>query len=628
MSKQSKTEQPSAKEALRLNWRAAKIWWELMPKALIYKAWGAFFEASAPYLSLWFSAQLLGEVAGARRMDRMILLAVLAALSGAVFMGAAAVFRRLYNAEDMMDSTSFWFLLARKMQSMDFARLDDPKTKELYDRIVQVDNFASWGLRRTLGDIENGLPIVFKILGGVILSVTLFTQRVPEGSALAWLNSPLMGLGFGAALLAAALLAPLFFSKAEAYFARYSDMGTASNRFFGFFGYIAFKERSRALDIRTYAQDGFFGPQYLSNNTFDESSQIARWARGPMGLDIAAGTAVTRSITGIAYVYVCLKAWAGAFGVGQIAQYVGAITSLAGGVSELLRSLAILRTNTVYLRTVFEFLDLTNDMYQGSLTTEKRSDREYDVEFRHVSFRYPGSGNWALKDVNLKFKVGERLAVVGPNGSGKTTMIKLLCRMYDPTEGEVIMNDFNIRKYDYRQYLDLFSVVFQDYKLLAVPLGNNVASSDAWDVAKAERLLEEVGFGERYAQMPKKLDTSLYKDFDEDGVNVSGGEAQKIALARALYKDAPFIILDEPTAALDPIAEAEIYSRFDEIVGDKTAIYISHRLSSCRFCDKIAVFDQGEIVQVGTHEELLADPKGKYYELWNAQAQYYAKDAV
>ena len=426
MSKQSKTEQPSAKEALRLNWRAAKIWWELMPKALIYKAWGAFFEASAPYLSLWFSAQLLGEVAGARRMDRMILLAVLAALSGAVFMGAAAVFRRLYNAEDMMDSTSFWFLLARKMQSMDFARLDDPKTKELYDRIVQVDNFAAWGLRRTLGNIENGLPIVFRILGGVILSVTLFTQRVPEGSALAWLNSPLMGLGFGAALLAAALLAPLFFSKAEAYFARYSDMGTASNRFFGFFGYIAFKERSRALDIRTYAQDGFFGPQYLSNNTFDESSQIARWCRGPIGLDIAAGTAVTRSITGIAYVYVCLKAWAGAFGVGQIAQYVGAITSLAGGVSELLRSLAILRTNTVYLRTVFEFLDLTNDMYQGSLTTEKRSDREYDVEFRHVSFRYPGSGNWALKDVNLKFKVGERLALVGPNGSGKTTMIKLL----------------------------------------------------------------------------------------------------------------------------------------------------------------------------------------------------------
>ena len=623
MSKQSKTEQPSAKEALRLNWRAAKIWWELMPKALIYKAWGAFFEASAPYLSLWFSAQLLGEVAGARRMDRMILLAVLAALSGAVFMGAAAVFRRLYNAEDMMDSTSFWFLLARKMQSMDFARLDDPKTKELYDRIVQVDNFASWGLRRTLGDIENGLPIVFKILGGVILSVTLFTQRVPEGSALAWLNSPLMGLGFGAALLAAALLAPLFFSKAEAYFARYSDMGTASNRFFGFFGYIAFKERSRALDIRTYAQDGFFGPQYLSNNTFDESSQIARWCRGPIGLDIAAGTAVTRSITGIAYVYVCLKAWAGAFGVGQIAQYVGAITSLAGGVSELLRSLAILRTNTVYLRTVFEFLDLTNDMYQGPLTTEKRSDREYDVEFRHVSFRYPGSGNWALKDVNLKFKVGERLAVVGPNGSGKTTMIKLLCRMYDPTEGEILLNGINIRKYDYDQYLAIFSVVFQDFQLLSQPLGENVAGAMEYDRKRARNALETAGLAGRLESLPQGLDTYLYRDFDTSGVEVSGGEAQKIAIARALYKDAPFIVLDEPTAALDPIAEAEVYAGFDTLIEDRTAIYISHRLSSCKFCDRIAVFENGSIVQSGTHEGLLAEAGGTYERLWEAQAQYY-----
>ena len=623
MSKQSKTEQPSAKEALRLNWRAAKIWWELMPKALIYKAWGAFFEASAPYLSLWFSAQLLGEVAGARRMDRMILLAVLAALSGAVFMGAAAVFRRLYNAEDMMDSTSFWFLLARKMQSMDFARLDDPKTKELYDRIVQVDNFAAWGLRRTLGNIENGLPIVFRILGGVILSVTLFTQRVPEGSALAWLNSPLMGLGFGAALLAAALLAPLFFSKAEAYFARYSDMGTASNRFFGFFGYIAFKERSRALDIRTYAQDGFFGPQYLSNNTFDESSQIARWCRGPIGLDIAAGTAVTRSITGIAYVYVCLKAWAGAFGVGQIAQYVGAITSLAGGVSELLRSLAILRTNTVYLRTVFEFLDLTNDMYQGSLTTEKRSDRECDVEFRHVSFRYPGSGNWALKDVNLKFKVGERLAVVGPNGSGKTTMIKLLCRMYDPTEGEILLNGINIRKYDYDQYLAIFSVVFQDFQLLSQPLGENVAGAMEYDRKRARNALETAGLAGRLESLPQGLDTYLYRDFDTSGVEVSGGEAQKIAIARALYKDAPFIVLDEPTAALDPIAEAEVYAGFDTLIEDRTAIYISHRLSSCKFCDRIAVFENGSIVQSGTHEGLLAEAGGTYERLWEAQAQYY-----
>ncbi|MBP3618841.1 MAG: ATP-binding cassette domain-containing protein [Lachnospiraceae bacterium] len=290
----------------------------------------------------------------------------------------------------------------------------------------------------------------------------------------------------------------------------------------------------------------------------------------------------------------------------------------------LFYTLSSLKTNEQFLETYLEYFDIQNDMYQGSLSVEKRSDKQFDIEFKNVSFRYSGSEDFALKDINLNLKVGERLAVVGQNGSGKTTFIKLLCRLYDPTEGEIHMNDFNVRKYDYRQYLDLFSVVFQDYNLLAMPLGNNVASAEKWDAIKAEQMLYEVGFGERYEEMPKKLETSLYKNFDEEGVNISGGEAQKIALARALYKDAPFIILDEPTAALDPIAEAEIYSKFDEIVGDKTAIYISHRLSSCRFCDKIAVFDQGRIVQVGTHEELLENTNGKYYELWNAQASYYA----
>ena len=623
MSKQSKTEQPSVKEAFRLNWRAVKIWWELMPKTLTYKAWCALFEASAPYVSLWFSAQLLSEIAGGRDARRMVLLAVLAAVSGAALTGAAAVFRRLYNAEDMMDSTSFWFLLARKMQSMDFARLDDPRTKELYDRIVQMDNFAAWGLRRTLGEIEEGLPVLFKILGGVLLSVTLFTQKVPAGSALAWLNGPLAFLAFALLLLAAVLLAPLLTGKAESYFVRYADMGTATNRTFGFFGGIAFQERQRALDIRTYAQDGFFDAWHMKGSAFDESSLMARWARGPMGLYGAASMAVSRSITGIAYVYVCLKAWAGAFGVGQIAQYVGAVTSLAGGISSLLQSLAILRVNAAYLRTVFEFLDLTNDMYQGSLTTEKRSDRQYDVEFRHVSFRYPGSENWALRDVNLKFKVGERLAVVGPNGSGKTTMIKLLCRMYDPTEGEILLNGINIRKYDYGQYLAIFSVVFQDFQLLSQPLGENVAGAMDYDRARAQNALETAGLGERLASMPQGLDTYLYRDFEETGVEVSGGEAQKIAIARALYKDAPFIVLDEPTAALDPIAEAEVYAGFDTLIEDRTAIYISHRLSSCKFCDRIAVFENGSVVQSGTHEGLLAEAGGTYERLWEAQAQYY-----
>ncbi len=211
------------------------------------------------------------------------------------------------------------------------------------------------------------------------------------------------------------------------------------------------------------------------------------------------------------------------------------------------------------------------------------------------------------------------------NGSGKTTFIKLLCRLYDPTEGEILLNGIDIRKYNYREYMDIFSVVFQDFGLFALTLGENVAAKVDYDRDRVTDSLCKAGFADRLAEMPKGIETYLYKDYNKDGVNVSGGEAQKIAIARALYKDAPFIILDEPTAALDPIAEAEIYEKFDAIAGDKTAIYISHRLSSCKFCDEIAVFHEGAVIQQGTHADLVADENGKYHELWNAQAQYYTE---
>ena len=309
--------------------------------------------------------------------------------------------------------------------------------------------------------------------------------------------------------------------------------------------------------------------------------------------------------------------------MGSVTQYVGSITALSTGITQLMRTLGDIRNNGKFLKTTFAFLDLPDRMYQGTLTTEKRSDRQYEVEFRDVSFRYPGSDVYALRHVSLRFQVGQRLAVVGENGSGKTTFIKLLCRLYDPTEGQILLNGIDIRKYRYQDYLQVFSVVFQDFQLLAFPLGQNVAASEKFDPQRVRSCLEMAGFGERLAQMPEGLDTYLYKDFEKTGVEISGGEEQKIALARALYKDAPFIVLDEPTAALDPIAEYEIYSKFNQLVGDKTAIYISHRLSSCRVCDQILVFHQGRLVQKGSHQQLVEQTGGKYRQLWTAQAQYY-----
>lgn len=221
------------------------------------------------------------------------------------------------------------------------------------------------------------------------------------------------------------------------------------------------------------------------------------------------------------------------------------------------------------------------------------------------------------------------MAVVGRNGSGKTTFIKLLCRLYEPTEGEILLNGIDINKYAYEEYLKLFSVVFQDSKIYSFSVGNNVAASEEVDEERVKDALNRAGLSKLLNKMPKGIDTYVHMDFDEEGVEISGGEAQRMEIARAIYQDRPFVIMDEPTAALDPIAEHEVYAGFNKMIGNKTAIYISHRLSSCRFCSDIVVFQDGNIVQRGSHE-LLVKEKGLYAKMWNAQAQYYAdtKNAV
>ncbi len=619
-------EKGALRHAVAAHLRAVRVLHKVSPRFFSLRTFSSLFSAVSPYVTVFFSARILRELATLRRVDVLWRWVLAGVLCVGVVTALGAVLQRRYETllSDLWGRKEILFI--RKMFSLDFSELDKQENHDLRAQIRQNENWASWGLMKVAyvyGDLVGG---VIGLLSGIALTVSLFTSPVPETAGwLTALNNPLFALLLAFLMVSVSILAGKLIAAATKCWSGAAEEATLGNRLFGHFGFIGLY-RERAADIRMYNQQNLVSAYWDTNSSFGADGPIGRMARGKMGVYAGLGVCVTTLITGSVYVFTCLKAWGGAFDVGSITQYVGAASAMITNIFSLIGLMGTLETNTGFLDQTFAFLDIPNAMYQGSLTTEKRSDRRYDIEFRDVSFKYPGSDTWALRHVDLKFKVGRRLAIVGENGSGKTTFIKLLCRLYDPQEGQILLNGIDIRKYRYDDYMKLFSVVFQDFRLIAQPLGDNVAGSMEYDRERVRQALTDAGFGDRLDSMPQGLDTMLYKNLSDDGVEISGGEAQKIAIARALYKDAPFIILDEPTAALDPIAEAEIYGKFDEITGDKTAIYISHRLSSCKFCDEIAVFHQGRIVQQGSHEALLADESGKYHELWTAQAQYYTKE--
>lgn len=649
----SSHENISWKEVYTLNKRALYLWGRECPMLFVSAGLHSLISALIPYLTLYFSARLLDELAGARMPERLTKWVILLLASDAAAYLLKALFFRWKEALRASLHYRGEEIFSRKMLAMDFAAADDVAAHNLLGQILQRERWSGWGLDRIYRHFESLTEELFRMFGAAVLTVSLF--RLPVLQETGWitlLNNPLCILLLLLVMLGITVFSPYLATKGEMCVLDHDESMKFGNRVY-FFCVKMFQEEKRALDMRMYRQD-VFGTDRMKEILDPQTGVLhtmERDARGRMGGLFALSIAVSRSFTWVVYLFVCLKAWGGAFGIGSVTQYIGAIMSFSKGLSGMLKVLGEMKVNSDTLKKIFAFLDIPNEMYQGSLTVEKRSDRKYEIEFRNVSFRYPNTESDVLKNISLKFKAGERLAVVGQNGSGKTTFIKLLCRLYDPTEGEILLNGIDIRKYDYREYLNVFSVVFQDFQLLAVRLGENVAAGggmetpvvtgwrdrqkgldgngeeaeQGYDREKAALCLEKAGLSEWLFMQPKGLDTVLYKDLEEDGVQVSGGEAQKIAIARSLYHDASFIILDEPTAALDPVAEYEIYTRFNEIVEDRTAIYISHRLASCRFCDEILVFHEGRIVQQGSHEALLADVGGKYGELWNAQAQYYTK---
>ena len=442
---------------------------KVSPKLFPVMTLSAVVSAVIPYVTVYFSAKILTELALLRRTD-VLWQWVVAGVAAMGFLGIIHAFlQRRYETlvSDVCGRKEILF--CRKAFSLDYADVDRQENLNLRNQITQNENWAGWGLSKVPEFYETCVRSVIGIMSGIALTVSLFTSPVPESAGwLTVLDHPLFVALFAVVMIGVSLLAGKLYAKSVGYWSGVSEEATFGNRVYSFFGFIGM-QKERAAEIRMYRQqelvDAYWygsGENYSGKaNVFGAEGVMGKLAQGPMGFYAGLGVCVSTLITGFVYVFTCLKSWGGAFDVGSITQYVGAATALATNVYAILEVCGAMKTNAGYLEKTYQYLDIPNSMYQGSLTTEKRSDRQYDVEFRDVSFRYPGSDIWALRHVNMRFKVGKRLAIVGENGSGKTTFIKLLCRLYDPQEGQILLNGIDIRKYRYDDYMEYFPWYFR-----------------------------------------------------------------------------------------------------------------------------------------------------------------------
>lgn len=595
------------------NIRALKLLYSLCPSYFPVLVVKNFFGKLTPYYNLYLSAEIVNEIVGVGNRDRIMFLVLLTICGNFLITITGSILNHVFEHKETLLFQNEALYYHHKTLSLDYDDLENTEVRQLRRNIIEAERINEHGIKLLLLSVRRLVNITLSAVLSLVLGLEMLIRMFAAGFH--W------GLVVFVLLLIVFVLLYIWhtFRTEE----KMGELSYQASQFMMDENRIsdAVDSYNMGKDVRLYRQDKLIVK--INMKMLSMHRAVFREVETMRYKTSIPSIMISTLLEAMLHTFVCLYALFGVFGVGNILKYVKFMDDITSCIICYFGVFADIRYNTPFVEDYLAYFDIPKKMYEGTLTVEKRDDNEYDVEFRDVSFRYPGTENYALRHVNIKFKIGEKLAVVGRNGSGKTTFIKLMCRLYDPTEGEILLNGVNIKKYDYDEYMRIFSVVFQDYKLFSFSLAENVAAGTEYQEQSVQEALKQAGFEKRLNTMSDGIQTALYQDFDENGVEISGGEAQKIALARALYKDAPFVILDEPTAALDPIAEYDIYTRFNEMVGDKTAIYISHRLSSCRFCDNIAVFENGRIVQRGSHEALVSDKNGAYYELWNAQAQYY-----
>lgn len=608
--------------------RGLKEFEQMLPKQMLHVLIRSILIAGIPFITTAVSASMIDLLMGTP--DKMVLAAICLLGVSLVFLLSlwqsyeeckiAVGYSRLFPTHEIC--------LTNKAYHLPYELLEKGSTGKLRDEVSGSIQLSGAGMASLYWDMDVLLTnsvtmmISFLLFADFIYRIVLWDLVANSVSVNAVGMIGLIAvLVFGCSYISCKMTSKRFDVNFEVF-----QNGSKHSRYGEFYTMDYLSDENAAMDARIYNQEKLIIRECQSNcyEHFAEGKQKELNAVNRYdGIKL-----VSSCICGcIVYVLIGQKALQGAIGCGSIILLYAAATGTINALSRVAEIITDLRNNNEHLLRYFRYMDLPEDQEKAAEGVEIEKTQEYvqeSIVFQNVSFQYPESNTPVLNHINLVIKAGEKLAIVGENGSGKTTLIKLLCRLYKPTEGQILLNGKDIWSYPYAEYIAGISTVFQDFTLLAFSLAENVAVSQEYDTEQVCAALGKAGLTSRVNKLEKGIAQYLFHDFDEDGTDLSGGEAQKVAIARAIYKDADVMILDEPTAALDPYAEYEIYKNFGEIATGKTILSISHRLSSCRMCDRIMVMCQGRIVQCGKHEELLQDTNGKYFELWNAQAQYYS----
>lgn len=574
------------------------IAWRVHKGYFICSAINVIISALRPFVSIIMIPLIINELLGARDVTTLIIYAAVDVIGGSVLSLVYWLLTVVQEKYDEKFQNYFTEQISKRVMELDFQLTEN---KEALDQVEAARTGMSW----YSGGIHGMSQQLFSMLSAII---TIFGVLV-----LIALNAPILLLITAVLLFLSTIIkSKLNKIEIEAY-KKLSKM----NRLFGYFGFELTDFRF-GKDIRLYGANDMM----VNKWRFFTKNQTDTWkwqADKQLPLNLLNVIVDTARDFG-SYLYLGILAILGKISIGTFSQMLSAGGTLHQSMQTLIGSVQEIIKRTNYANEYIKFMNYPAAIEKG---TKHIENKPHTIEFRNVSFTYPNTDVRVLNDVSITIKQGEHLSVVGLNGAGKTTFIKLLCRLYDPTDGEILLDGVNIKQYDYGEYMSVFAPVFQDFKLFSFSVRENIVLDGECEDSELDSLITQVGLADKINSYEKGTGTMLFKAFDKNGVEPSGGEQQKLAIARALFKKSPVVILDEPTAALDPVAEYDIYRQFDTLVGGKTAVYISHRLSSCRFCDRIAVFSDGRISEYGTHDGLVDLQDGIYAEMFAAQAQYY-----